>query len=62
MTDAELATFLGLSEAEAHLVSKIKPDKRAVYERMAEVEIELGLWQAGLGPKPSGVIVTKGRR
>ena len=54
MTDAELAKFLDLP---VDLVVKLPVDKRIVYERMAQVEFELGLWLTGLGPKPAGVMV-----
>ncbi len=60
MTDTELASFLCLSPDEAaKILPKLSPERRAAYERMAEVTLELNLWQAGLGPKPSGVIVCK---
>ena len=59
MTDLELAKFLGIADDERwpRAIAKLDPKKRAMYERMAQVEIESNLWQAGLGPKPEGVIV-----
>lgn len=58
MTDAELAAYLHLTPAEAAIViPKLTPEKRAVYERMKEVEIEVALWMEGLGPKPQGVLI-----
>ena len=59
MTDDELAEFLGLKGKVgcAELMAKITPEKRAVYERMHEVETEIVLWQQGVGPKPKGVII-----
>lgn len=59
MTDLELAKFLGIDDDERwpRAIAKLDPIKRATYERMSEVTIELNLWQAGLGPKPTGVIV-----
>jgi hypothetical protein len=59
VTDLELAKFLGIADDERwpRAIAKLDPKKRAMYERMAQVEIELNLWQAGLGPKPEGVIV-----
>ncbi len=35
--------------------------KRATYERMAELETEIELWQDGLGPKPKGVLIDTAR-
>lgn len=59
MTDRELADFLGISDDPRwpKAIAKLDPVKRAGYERMADVCIELQLWQDGLGPKPQGVIV-----
>lgn len=65
MTDAELAEYLHLSPAEAAIViPKLTPERRAVYERMKQVEIEAALWIAGLAPKPKGVLIdlARGRR
>lgn len=64
MTDAELADYLGASdhpdkEQLARFIASLAPEKRAAYERMAQVEFELKLWQAGIGPKPRGVIVCR---
>lgn len=59
MTDLELAKFLGIDDDDRwpRAIAKLDPVKRATYERMSEVTIELNLWQAGLGPKPKDVIV-----
>lgn len=58
MTDAELAKYLNLSPAHASIIiPKITPGQRALYEKMAQVETELALWQEGLGPKPEGVLI-----
>ena len=59
MTDLELAEFLGFASDKRwpKIIADLKSEKRAIYERMAEVETELHLWEAGLGPLPSGVIV-----
>ena len=54
MTDAQLADFLGVP---ASFVATINAEKRATYDRMAEVDAEITLWQAGLGPAPVGVIL-----
>lgn len=62
MTDADLASYLNLTEAEAAIViPKITPEKRALYERMKQVEIEAELWAAGLGPKPQGALIDTDR-
>lgn len=58
MNDQELADYLHLTPAEAAIViPKITPAKRAVYDRMKQVEIEAALWVDGLGPKPEGVLL-----
>lgn len=58
MTDQELAEYLHLTPAEAAIViPKLSPAKRAVYDRMKQVEIEAALWADGLGPKPTGVLI-----
>ena len=70
MTDDELATFCGLAADDplrGKFITTLTPEKRALFERMANVEIEVDLWQAGLGPKPVGVLIdtvadTKRRR
>ena len=54
MTDEEMAKFLNIPIS---MVPNIEPEKRKVYERMADVEMEINLWTAGLGPKPVGVMV-----
>ena len=45
----------------AQLRTKLTAKQRATYERMANVCIELDLWQAGLAPKPENVIVCSPR-
>ncbi len=64
MTDFELAKFLGIDDDERwpKAIAKLDPKKRAGYERMAQVTVELQLWEVGLGPKPSGVIVCGNHR
>lgn len=60
MTDDELATFCGLAADDPirdKFIKTISPEKRALFERMANLEIELKLWQDGLGPKPTGVLI-----
>lgn len=65
MTDDELATFLGIGAANERgaIMAKITPSERVLYDHMAAIEGELVLWEAGLGPKPAGVIICRrGRR
>jgi hypothetical protein len=61
MTDDELMEFLGIKrlapEGRAKIMATITPEKRALYDRMANLETEVALWQEGLGPKPDGVII-----
>lgn len=63
MSDAELGAELWPDDPAkgALAASRLTPEKRASYERLVAVGRELELWQAGLGPKPSGVIVTPTR-
>lgn len=68
LTDDELIRFLGLDAAdfknEAHkarFLEKIA-DKRATYERMYEMTVELQLYEQGLAPKPKGVLVDWDRK
>ena len=58
MNDAELAEYLHLTPADAAIIiPKLTPEKRAVYDRMKQVEIEAALWVNGVGPKPEGVLI-----
>lgn len=58
MTDAELTEFLHLSPEDAAIVlPQLSPERRALYARMKQVEIEANLWAAGVGPKPAGVLI-----
>ncbi len=59
MSDAELAAFLGIINDPRWpgAIARLDPAKREIYERMADVEMELNLWQAGIAPMPKGVIV-----
>jgi hypothetical protein len=63
MSDAELgAELCPDNPAEgATVVSRFTLEKRATYERLVAVGRELVLWEAGVGPMPSGVIVTPAR-
>ncbi len=59
MTDEQLAEFIGIAgEPKAQkLIDGLSPEKRALFERMARLETEYKLWQDGLGPKPSGILL-----
>lgn len=59
MTDAELEVFLGIAgtKERAKIMAAITPERRALYESMANLETEVKLWQDGFGPKPKGVII-----
>lgn len=59
MTDAQLEVFLGIAGTKecAKIMASITAADRASYESMAKLEMELKLWQDGLGPKPKGVII-----
>jgi hypothetical protein len=61
MTDLELARLLGIADDARwpRAIAKLPPEKRAAYERMADVFMELQLYEAGLGPKPRGVIICR---
>lgn len=63
MTDAELAEFLGITNEPFRdkMIAAMTQNQRALYERMADVERDLNLWQAGVGSKPEGVIVCHDR-
>ena len=61
MTDDELIEYVGLGGLDAgrraHFIQTLPPSRRAVYEHMRNVEVALGLYSAGTGPKPAGVII-----
>ena len=57
MDDADLARYLGI---EAHpqcadIIARLPVSRRASYERMAKLEIEINEWLAGNGPYPDHV-------
>jgi len=66
MTDEQLLEFLGVAnetpENRAKILRSIPPERRALYDRMAQTEIELALWEMGLGPKPTGVLINPVRK
>lgn len=59
MTDEQLGRELCPDDPElgARVAAEMALDRRAVCERMIEVADEANLRQAGLGPKPKGVIL-----
>ena len=58
MTDTELADWLNITPAEAAIIiPQLTPEKRAVYERMFDVYVDLQM-----GVTPPGVIVCRERR
>ena len=63
MSDDELLSFLGFkSEDFTNLEHKSQvlaalSDKRATYERMYLLTLDLALYELGLAPKPTGVLV-----
>ena len=59
MTDEEMAAFLGFGDDPRRIeaVRKLSPEERALFERMAGLEMEVNLWTEGLGPKPQGVLI-----
>ena len=59
MSDDELGAEVCPDDpaAGAEYVRRITPAKREGLVRLVQVGRELELWQAGLGPKPEGVIV-----
>jgi hypothetical protein len=59
MADDEMAAFLGIKghPKEAACIAALAPEKRALFDRMAEVAMEAELYAAGLGPYPKGVLL-----
>jgi hypothetical protein len=59
MTDEELGRELCPDEpgVGAKIAAAMDPLKRATYERLVTLGDEVNLWQAGLGPKPTGAII-----
>jgi len=59
MTDGELAIYLGIADHPKwpQYIANMNQAQRATYERMHEVEFDIALWQAGIGPKPTSVIL-----
>jgi hypothetical protein len=59
LTDEQMVTYLGFGDDPRGLaaVQKLPPEQRALFERMAGLEMEVNLWTEGLGPKPQGVLI-----
>ena len=59
MSDEEMAAYVCPDDPALGLkaVSAMTPQRRATIERMAGIEGEIALWEAGIGKKPSGVIL-----
>lgn len=59
VTNEELKKFLGIEghENADKLIASLPALKRATFERMAMLEIELALWEKGLAPRPKGVLI-----
>jgi hypothetical protein len=59
MNDQQLAAYLGIAgdPIEHVFIARLSPEQRATYERMKTLEEDIKLWQAGVGPKPTGVIL-----
>jgi hypothetical protein len=64
VSDEELIRYLGLAgEPKAQrVIANLTPAKRACYERMASLETDLFLWENGLGPRPSNVLIDYPRK
>lgn len=64
MTDEQLAQYLGIADDALGLriVRALSAENRAAYEHMHQVECEVAMWQAGLGPKPKGVLIDEDRK
>lgn len=59
MTDEEMVEFLGFGDDPKGpaAVAALAPEQRALFERMADLEVEVNLWTEGVGPKPVGVLI-----
>lgn len=64
MTDDELAKYLRIENEPkcAAIIAKIPPAQRASYDAMADMEMQLSLWQAGLAPRPKNVLIDMDRK
>jgi hypothetical protein len=58
MSDEQLAAEMHIA---VELVPKLSEKARAAYENLIRVGRELAAWEAGVGPKPEGVIVCRAK-
>jgi len=63
MTDRQLAVYLNILDWPnwEEAIKAFSAERRAVFDRMADLEKEIDLWSQGLGPKPKGVLVDSAR-
>jgi hypothetical protein len=61
VSDDELLEYLGLPDGqkERAWIARLLWWQRDAYEAMRTKEEDIKLWQAGVGPKPTGVILCK---
>lgn len=67
LTDDELAKYVGIDKKYDALLRRaffktLTPAKRATLNRLAHLELELALWEKGLGPKPRAIVLARARR
>lgn len=56
--DEEFGAWLGFTpEESARVMPKFSAEKRALFEKMRQLEIDANLWAAGLGPKPTYALI-----
>lgn len=63
MSDGDFLAFCGFSESDfrdddhrQRVLASLAP-RRLTIEHMADMAMEINLWTAGLGPKPSGILI-----
>jgi hypothetical protein len=60
MTDIQLLAYCGIPvdhPAAVKFLAELTAERRRCYESMRQLESDVELWQAGLGPKPTGAIL-----
>jgi hypothetical protein len=59
MTDAELADYLGISNTPGweNVIRTLTKKQRRGFEALKVAEEDIKLWQEGVGPKPTDVIM-----
>lgn len=59
MTDQELADYLGILSTPGweNVIRTLSRGQRATFDQMHRTEQDIKLWQEGVGPKPTGVIL-----